>query len=255
MLAIERQNKILANLQINQTALVSDLSKEYRVTEETIRRDLEKLEKRGLIKKTYGGAVYGHDSNIDIPFRNRETAGQEENMQIARLAVSQIRDGETLMLDSSAASLCTARLLRQRVDLTIITNSIEILMNFVFIKNIKVISTGGLLRKNDFALAGAAAEQVLQNFHVDKTLISCSAIHREYGLTEADEQEAQIRSLMAKSAKQIIGLVTSDKFDNVSFVHFMAVTQLHTLITNESPNNNWKNYLKQNQVELITTVT
>jgi len=251
VLAIERQNKILANLQINQTALVSDLSREYRVTEETIRRDLEKLEKRGLIKKTYGGAVFGHDSNVDIPFRSRETTSQEENMYLAKQAVSLVNDGETLMLDASPAALCTARLLRQRVDLTIITNSVEILMNFVFIKNIKVISTGGLLQKNDFALAGAAAEQVLQNFHVDKAIISCSAIHREYGLTEADEQEAQIKNMMAKSAKRTIALVAANKFDNVSFVHFLDVPQVHTLITNAPPSGNWMSYLKQNQVELI----
>jgi len=251
LLAIERQNKILANLQINQTALVSDLSKEYSVTEETIRRDLEKLEKRGLIKKTYGGAVFGHDSSVEIPFRSQEANSQEENMYIAKLAVSQVKDGETLMLDSSAVSLYTARLLRQRVDLTIITNSVEILMNFVFIKNIKVISTGGLLRKNDFALGGAAAEQVLQGFHVDKAIISCSAIHREYGLTEADEQEARIKGIMAKSASQVIALAASNKFDNVSFVHFLDVTQIHTLITNAPPSSNWRNYLKQNQIELI----
>ena len=251
MLAIERQNKILANLQINQTALVSDLSREYRVTEETIRRDLEKLEKRGLIKKTYGGAVFGHDSNVDIPFRSREAASQEENMYLAKQAVSLINDGETLMLDASPAALCAARLLRQRVDLTIITNSVEILMNFVFIKNIKVISTGGLLQKNDFALAGAAAEQALQNFHVDKAIISCSAIHREYGLTEADEQEAQIKSIMSQSAKQTIALVAAGKFDNICLVHFLDVPQLHTLITNAQPSDIWVNYLKQNQIELI----
>jgi len=251
LLAIERQNKILANLQIHQTALVSELSKEYSVTEETIRRDLEKLEKRGLIKKTYGGAVFGHDTSMDIPFRNRETGNQEENMYMAKLAVSQISDGETLMLDSSPVSLCTARLLKQRADLTIITNSVEVLMNFAFIKNIKVISTGGLLRKNDYALAGTAAEQVLQNFHVDKAIISCTAIHREYGLTEADEQEAQIKHMMAKSAKQVIALVSSNKFDNVSFVHFLEAGQIHTLITDTSPSTNWRNYLKQNQIELI----
>ena len=251
MLAIERQNKILANLQINQTALVSELSKEYSVTEETIRRDLEKLEKRGLIKKTYGGAVFGHDVSLDIPFRSREPGNQDDNMHIAKLAASQIKDGETLMMDSSAISLCTAKLLKQRIDLTIITNSVEILMNFAFIKGIKVISTGGLLQKNDFALTGAAAEQVLKNFHVDKAIISCTAIHRDYGLTEANEQEAQIKYIMAKSARQIMGVISSNKFDNVSFVHFLDVHQLHTLITNEPPSLLWRDFLKQNQIELI----
>ena len=251
MLAIERQNKILANLQINQTALVSDLSKEYRVTEETIRRDLEKLEKRGLIKKTYGGAVFGHDINLNIPYRSREPNNQEENMYIAKLAASLIKDGETLMLDSSAISLCTARLLKQRIDLTIITNSVEILLNFAFIKGIKVISTGGLLQKNDFSLAGTAAEQVLQSFHVDKAIISCSAIHREYGLTDASEQEAQIKLRMARSAKHIIAVVSSSRFDNVSFVHFLDASKIHTLISNAPPSLHWRDYLKQNQIELI----
>jgi len=252
LLAIERQNKILANLQVNQTALVSDLSKEYSVTEETIRRDLEKLEKRGLIKKTYGGAVFGHDVSLDVPFKNRESGSQEDNMYIARLAAAQIKDGETLMMDSSAASISTAKLLKQRIDLTIITNSVEILMNFAFIKRIKVISTGGLLQKNDFALAGAAAEQVLKSFHVDKAIISCAGLHRDYGLTDADEQEAHIKHIMAKSAKHIIALVTSNKFDNVSFVNFLDVVQLHTLITNEPPSFNWRNYLNQNQIELFS---
>jgi len=251
LLAIERQNKILANLQINQTALVSELSKEYNVTEETIRRDLEKLEKRGLIKKTYGGAVYGHDIGLDIPLRSREPINQEDNMYIAKLAASQVKDGETLMLDSSAISLCTARLLKQRMDLTIITNSVEILFNFAFIKGIKVISTGGLLQKNDFALAGAAAEQAVKCFHVDKAIISCSAIHSEYGLTEASEQEAQIKYRMTKSAKQLIVAIPANKFDNVSFVHFLDTSQIHTLITNAPPSLHWRDFLKEHQIELI----
>ena len=250
MLAIERQNKILANLQINQTALVSDLSKEYKVTEETIRRDLEKLEKRGLIKKTYGGAVFGHDVSLDIPLRSRENNNQEENMHIARLAASIIKDGETLMMDSSAVSLCTARLLKQRLDLTIITNSVEILLNFAFIKGIKVISTGGMLQKDDFTLAGHAAEQVLQGFHVDKTIISCSALHREYGLTDTSEQEAHIKCRMARAAKHVIAVVPSNKFDNVSFVHFLDMAHVHTLVTNSEPSALWKDHLKKNQIEL-----
>ncbi|MDR2649549.1 MAG: DeoR/GlpR family DNA-binding transcription regulator [Clostridiales bacterium] len=251
MLAIERQNKILANLQINQTALVSELSKEYSVTEETIRRDLEKLEKRGLIKKTYGGAVFGRDVGLDIPIRSRESVNQEENMYIAKLAATQIKDGETLMLDSSDISLYTARLLKQRIDLTIITNSVEMLMNFAFVKSVNVISTGGVLQKNDYILAGAGAEYALKGFHVDKVILSCSAIHRDYGLTEANEQEAHIKRLMVGSAKQIIVAASSNKFDNVSFVNFLDVSRMHTLITNEPPSLPWRDFLKQNQIELI----
>jgi DeoR/GlpR family transcriptional regulator of sugar metabolism len=187
----------------------------------------------------------------DIPPRRHETVNQEENAYIAKFVAAQVKDGETLMLDASAVSLYAARLLKQRVDLTIITNSVEILMTFAFIKRVSVISTGGHLRKNDYALCGTGAEQVIKGFHVDKAIISCSAIHRDHGLTEASEQEAHIKRLMADSAKHVIAAAAANKFDNVSLVHFLDVSRIHTLITNEPPGPHWRDYLKQNNIELI----
>ena len=105
MLAIERKNAILTKLSIEGKVLVSELSREYGVTEETIRRDLEKLEKEGLAKKTYGGAVKNENFNIDLPFYVRKQTNVESKQYIASVIGSMINDGDYLMLDSSTTAL------------------------------------------------------------------------------------------------------------------------------------------------------
>ena len=109
MLAIERKNAILEKLQKEQRVLVAELSQEYSVTEETIRRDLDKLEKEGFVKKTYGGAVLNENTNIEMPLRIREKTNRKEKQMIAKLVASMIEDGDSIILDSSSTSLMVAQ--------------------------------------------------------------------------------------------------------------------------------------------------
>ena len=113
MLAIERKNEILSILQKEQRVLVAELSTRYHVTEETIRRDLEKLEKEGFVKKTYGGAVLNKNSTIDMPLKIREKTNRKEKQKIAQTVASLIEDGESIMLDSSSTSLMIAQELKK----------------------------------------------------------------------------------------------------------------------------------------------
>ncbi|MDR1000252.1 MAG: DeoR/GlpR family DNA-binding transcription regulator [Clostridiales bacterium] len=252
MLAIERQNRILAYLQANQTALVSDLSREYHVTEETIRRDLEKLERRGLIRKTYGGAIYGQELEPELSVRSLDVRSEQENIiDIAKKAVELIKDGDTLMLDSSPFAIATARLLKAKNDITIVTNSLEIMVNCAYHRHVKVISTGGVVRPNELVLTGAASEQTLRALHVEKAIISCTAIHRDFGLSEENEQEAEVKRLMTRAARQIILGVENYKFDNVSFVQFLDVPHVHVIVTNDMPNLPWRDFLRQHQINLV----
>ena len=128
MLAIERKNEILSILQKEQRVLVAELSTRYQVTEETIRRDLEKLEKEGFVKKTYGGAVLNKNSTIDMPLKIREKTNRKEKQKIAQTVASLIEDGESIMLDSSSTSLMIAQELKKKKKLTVITNSVEVLI-------------------------------------------------------------------------------------------------------------------------------
>ena len=114
MLAIERRNQILEKLQQEKRVVVSELSRLYQVSEETIRRDLEKLENDGLVIKSYGGAVLNEHSIFDLPFNIRKNQMVVEKQQMAAIIADMVRDGEAVMLDASSTAVYVARKLKEK---------------------------------------------------------------------------------------------------------------------------------------------
>ena len=114
MLAIERRREILARLTLHGKVIVSDLAREFDVTEETIRRDLDRLESEGLASKTYGGAVSKYNASLELPYTIREEVHIEEKQRIAALVADLIEDGERIMLDASSTALYVFRRLREK---------------------------------------------------------------------------------------------------------------------------------------------
>ncbi|SCP96668.1 DeoR/GlpR family DNA-binding transcription regulator [Anaerobium acetethylicum] len=251
MLAIERKNEILAILQKEQRVLVSELSQKYEVTEETIRRDLEKLEKEGFVKKTYGGAVLNTNTNIDLPLRIREKTNKKEKQIIAKMVSNLIDDGDTIMLDSSSTSLMIARNLKQLKNLTVITNSVEVLLELAGNKGITVISTGGTLRDSTMSLVGRNAERTLQNFNVDKVVLSCKGVSIDKGITESNEAETEIKSRMRECAKMMILAIDSSKFDFISFVTAMDFRKGDIVVTDVMPDEKWLKYFEEKGVQVV----
>ena len=152
MLAIERKNEILDKLRAEQRVLVSDLAEYYNVTEETIRRDLDKLEKEGYATKTYGGAILGNSTKTDLSYTIRNKTNVEAKNQIAALASRLIEDGDHLMLDDSSTSLYLAKKLKEKKNLTVITNSVELVVELNGIDGWTIILTGGRLKPDSLAL-------------------------------------------------------------------------------------------------------
>lgn len=251
MLAIERKGEILAILQKEKSVLVSELSQKYNVTEETIRRDLDKLEKEGYVKKTYGGAVLKQKINEDIPFKVREKTNTIQKQKIAKTVVSMLEDGESIMLDSSSTSLIIAKNLKQFKDLTVITNSVEVLMELSQNKNIRVISTGGILRDSALSLGGSDARRLLRKFNVDKAILSCKGVHLEKGITESNEGESEMKRTMRECAKETIWAIDSSKFDKVSFVTFNEFKEGDKVVTEKNPSAVWENFFTEKKVQMF----
>ncbi len=255
MLAIERKSEILATLQREKSVLVAELSQKYHVTEETIRRDLDKLEKEGYIKKTYGGAVLNDNTSVEIPFKVREKTNKKEKQTIARLVQGVIGEGESIMLDSSSTSLMVARNLKQYRKLTVITNSVEILLELSSCKNIKVISTGGELRESALSLGGRQAEQMLMRYNVDKAVLSCKGVSMEKGITDSNEPEAQIKSTMCDCAKTTVWAIDSTKFDKVSFVQLARFKEGDIVVTDKPLESRWMEFLTEYNIRVVVSET
>lgn len=255
MLAIERKNEILAILQKEQRVLVAELSQKYNVTEETIRRDLEKLEKEGFVKKTYGGAVLNNNTNVELPLRIREKTNKKEKLIIARMVSELVDEGESIMLDSSSTSLMVAKNLNQFKKLTVITNSVEVLIELAGNKGINVISTGGMLRDSSLSLVGKTAERTLMNFNVDKAVISCKGIDLEKGITESNESEAEIKNVMRACAKTTILAIDHSKFDNISFIKALDLNKNDIVVTDKLEHDKWNQFFEDKGIKVIVDKT
>ncbi len=251
MLAIERRRDILAKLEAEGKVIVSELAKEYEVTEETIRRDLDKLDKEGLASKTYGGAVAKNGSGHDLPYKVRMAVNVEKKERIAEMAAALIHDGERIMLDSSSTAIYIVRKLKNRKNLTVITNSVEILLELADKSDWTVFSTGGILKEGALSLTGSSAEKMISSYHVDTAICSCKGVDIALGITDSNEKDSQIKQAMYSSAERRILAADSGKFDRKSFVKVCGFSDIDVLVTDTCPDEKWENECKENKVELI----
>ena len=235
MLAIERKNEILQKLRAEQRVLVSELAAHYQVTEETIRRDLDKLEKEGYATKTYGGAILGNSTKTDLSHAIRSKTNVEFKNQIADLVCQMVDDGDHLMIDDSSTALFCAKKLRDKKNLTIITNSVELVVELANVETWSILLTGGRLKAESLALVGSQCEKYLGNYHVDKVFVSCKGLDREAGVTDSNELNAQAKQAMLRAGRQKILVVDSSKIDKVSFVNITPVSAMNLACAMKSP--------------------
>ena len=251
MLALERRNLILEKLQDEKRVVVSELSQRFAVSEETIRRDLEKLEKEGLATKSYGGAVLNENIGIDMPFNVRKKANVGGKQKIAELAASLINDGDHIILDASSTAVFIARALKEKANLTVITNSIEIIIELSDVSDWNIICSGGSLREGYLALVGPKTVEGFSRFNADKAFISCKGIDISKGITDGNELFSQAKQVMMQSARESILAVDSSKFDKVAFSRLCDVTAVKTIITDRRPDDRWMEYFKTYGIDCI----
>lgn len=250
MLAAERRQYIMDIAQNDKRVLVSELSQKFNVTEETIRRDLEKLEKEGILTRTYGGAIINKHTNEDLPFVTRQRANLEIKQAIARKALNYIHDGETLMMDPSSSSMELMKLLKHRSHLTIITNS-AVSMHELASTGHQMISTGGTLRASSLSLTGTVAQDTVRKYHVDKLILSCKALSLNKGIMDSNEPESELKRTMLQQAAKVILLADHTKFDKTAFVQLASFSNIDMLITDQEPAPEWIQLLQDQEIELV----
>ena len=251
MLAVERRNRILANIRNDKRVHVGELSQFFNVSEETIRRDLEQLEKEGFLNRTYGGALLRENDREDTPYDIRKRAQVEAKTQIARLVASLIEDGEYIILDESSTSYFVAKELKTKKNLTVITNSMEIIREIASVQGWTVLCTGGALRSSAPSFSGYQAESMVRSYHVDKAILSCGSLDIHAGFTDRHEDTALVKRAMISSARQVILAADHGKFDKIAFAKIGDISQLDTVVTDMDPGPRWADALSGLGVKLL----
>lgn len=251
MLAIERRREILARLAVDGKVIVSELARDFEVTEETIRRDLERLDKEGLVSKTHGGAVSKQNTSLDLPYNVREGVNVVQKQKISDEIAEMIHDGERVMLDSSSTALYVIKKLKNKKNLTIITNSVKILIELADKSDWTVLSTGGLLKNGALSLTGSSAEKMISTYHVDTAICSCKGIDTDMGITDSNEKDSLIKRAMFASAERRILALDAEKFDKKSFVRVGGFRDIDVLVTDSEPSEKWRSFCEEKNIELV----
>lgn len=236
MLATERHRNIIKHLEENQIVKVTELSKSLNVTEETIRRDLEKLETKNKLKRTHGGAVPLEDRDDDeIPFSDRKILYKKEKLEVAIKAVSLVVEKDIIFLDASTTALYLSRLL-PNIELTILTNSMSVAIELAKKPKVKVILTGGTVSENSLSLVGPTAIRSIEHFHVDKTFFSCKGFDKEWGVSDSNEQQANVKRRIIKNSDEVILLIDHSKLGQKSFANIDDKKVLDYIVVDGSAN-------------------
>ena len=170
MLNEERRQKIEQFLSKNKRLRVGSIANQLRTSEVTIRKDLEVLERRGVLTRVHGGAIVNHSTVTDLALTEKERIHIKQKQRIAQKAAEMISEGEVIILDSGSTTLQIARQIKFYKNLTIITNAVNIASELAA-SDMEIILTGGILREKSFSLVGPIAEEAMRNFTADKLFL------------------------------------------------------------------------------------
>jgi DeoR/GlpR family transcriptional regulator of sugar metabolism len=239
MLVPERYQAIMNLLHEKQVITVTELSQTLFVSETSIRRDLTRLEKLGYLRKTYGGAMLIHGENDVISLTARMETEKEAKNTIASKAVSLVKSGSVIFLDSSSTALAMIPYLAKLDRLTVMTNGARIAVALAEHPHIKVYSTGGLLMHSIYSFHGAIAQRVLSGMHATLSFVSVKAIDFDKGAFCADEEEAHVRHIMQQNSNQKVLLCNSKKFGRQSSFYLCGLEDVDYIVTDQLPNDIW----------------
>ena len=229
-LAPQRREHIRLLVRESGIARVEDLRRELTASVATVRRDLEVLEEEGLLRRVHGGAVSMESRLEEAVFDDKTNQFSIEKRAIAEKAYKVIGQEGSLYLDGGSTTLCLARLLKERNDLTVVTNSLRAAAEPAD-SGPRLILTGGELRRISQTMVGPLTSAVLEQVRVDKAFMGTMGFCLKNGLTTTDPNEAFVKSLVAEQATQVVLLADSSKAEKVSFARVSDWDRVDLLIS------------------------
>lgn len=251
MLPNQRREKILELIREDGHATVLQLSKTFKVTEVTIRQDLEKLEKDGYIEREHGGAYL---KNIGLNVKNIVLQNQEflsEKSTIAKKAINFINDGDTIILDAGSTTTEIAKLIQGYKNLTVITNALNIALILGVDPEINLVLTGGEFKAPTLSLTGEKAAVFFNDLHVDKLFLATAGITLKSGLTYPSISDIVVKRAMIESANKVYLVADSSKIGKTAFASLGALSLIDFLITNSNIKQTDIDIFNRNDVKLI----
>lgn len=229
----ERKQKILELLEENGSVTVTELSKQFDISEVTVRTYLTDLESKGLLSRVHGGAISSYKPYYSMNLNQRLNTNQTEKKKIAEKIAQMIDDRDTVMLNSGTTTLLVFRSLPTNYNLNIVTNSIAIALEAADIPNFNVCLIGGYINaKYQFTYGDDATEQ-LKKYHADKLILSVDGIDAQNGFSTYYDKESAVDRTMIEQSEVCIIAADTTKFERTAFAKISPLDVADIIVTND----------------------
>jgi DeoR family transcriptional regulator, aga operon transcriptional repressor len=253
LLTEERRRAILAIVDKQGSALISDLSKQFDVSAVTIRADINSLCERDLLVRSHGGAFRSSDVVLDSPLEVKAGRHHEEKVRIAHAAAALVKAGDIILLDSGTTTMEVSRAIaaRELAGLTVITNALDISAELSRHPGISLIMIGGLLRHIARSFVGPQAERMLAGLHVDHLFLGVDGLDPNVGPSTPDVLEAELNAAMIRIARNVTVVTDASKIGQRSLCTMAPITAIHRIITDKSIREEHRELLAAKGVEVV----
>jgi DeoR/GlpR family transcriptional regulator of sugar metabolism len=252
MLNLERIDRIREEIQQKKAVTVQRLSEKYFVSPSTIRRDLDILEKEGLIRRTYGGAVLVIHPSNEIPYSIRCNENTAAKDVIGELAADLVAENQFIALDTTSTVAFMLPHLRDKVNLKILTNSAQIAIETIeSLPSARVFCTGGWMNKLSRGFEGETTRLRIAEYHTDVLFFSARCVSMDAGITDVNEEDVYLKQQMMKNSRKVVFLCDHSKFDHTSYRSVCPVERIDYLVTDKRPSHAWLAHLEASGVEVI----
>jgi DeoR family transcriptional regulator, fructose operon transcriptional repressor len=241
MFNIERKSEILKILEQNGRIGVNELSILFNSSRETIRRDLREMEEKGLLKRTHGGAIIDSTSSSitpEFPVGVREIQRFKEKDAICRSAASFIKNGDSIFVDNSSTCLYLVQYIPADFQITLITNSIKLLMESMETDHahLIIVCLGGFFNASNLSTYGTISQRNATDFYPNKSFMSCAGIQLPDQLTDSSILEVDTKRLMIEQSQEVFILADHTKFDRSGPFFLSNYSSIDYLITDQNAN-------------------
>ncbi|MCR0335952.1 DeoR/GlpR family DNA-binding transcription regulator [[Clostridium] innocuum] len=252
MIRSERLHKIVEFVECNGYVTYDKLTQEVKVTERTIRRDVDDLSKQGLLCKVWGG-VKSIDAKVSLEseFSLKGEIHQEQKQSIGKAAAALIEDGECVGIDVGTTAVEITKHLRNKKELTVITASIPVILELMNNGDSNVICTGGRLSRSDKGLNGQYATTILDEYIMDKVFLGVAGMSFEFGFSLFNVEDAIVKKKMISRAREVIIVMDASKVGHTKHAILCGFDKVHKIITDKSIDPSVVEQLESYGIEVI----
>lgn len=251
MIKDKRINKIEEYIIEHKSVSLDELMDVFKVSKNTIRRDVQELVEKGDFKKVYGGVAVDDDTRTKLEsFHDRQVRNQIEKEMIGKSAANYVEDGDIIFIDSGTTTIEMIEFIKNK-QVTVITNSLDFIVRALPYENLNVITAGGILERKTNSFGSLKYMDILNAYNINKAFMASTGISLSNGVTNASPLESELKATIVNRSSKVFLLVDHDKFDKYGLMTYCRLDKIDYLVTDIKPNEVYQNYADKNGIQIV----